>query len=76
MTTEHASVWGGTGRPSPAESDRRRKEFVRLIVSGADFAAAAREARIQPMRALAVLSEREMRQLIALDAADTEPQAA
>lgn len=53
------------GRPRATESAARRREFVRLVATGAGFAAAAREARIQPLRALAILDEPEMRQLIA-----------
>lgn len=54
----------GPGRPRGAESDARRREFVRLIASGAEFHQAAREARVQPFRALAILSEPEIRQII------------
>jgi hypothetical protein len=53
------------GRPRAADSKQRRKEFVRLIASGEDFDKAALDARIGPVRALAILSEPEIRQIIA-----------
>lgn len=58
------SVFGGKGRPSPAESDRRRREFLRLVAEGAPFDEAARTARIQPLRALAILSHPDVRPLL------------
>jgi len=53
-----------TGRPRAAESERRRREFLRLVAAGADFDAAAREARIKPARALKLLSHPDVRQLL------------
>lgn len=51
------SVFGGVGRPSDEESARRRREFLRLVfaeeVEGDE---AARQARIKPERALAILT--------------------
>jgi hypothetical protein len=63
------SAFGGTGRPSTDESDRRRVEFVRLVVAGAPLDEAACEARINLKRALKILSEPEMRQIVAQVAA-------
>lgn len=50
-----ASVFGGKGRPSPEESERRRLEFLRLIDAGVPFDDAARQARISPWRALGIV---------------------
>lgn len=46
----------GVGRPSNAEIKRQQREFRRLVVAGVDIEEAAREARIKPERALAVLT--------------------
>jgi hypothetical protein len=43
------------GRPRGSESDRRAATFRRLIDSGVAFDDAAREAKISPWRALAIL---------------------
>lgn len=59
-----ASVFGGKGRPSPEESERRRVEFVRLIAAGEDFDVAAERARIAPKRALKLLSHPDVRPLL------------
>jgi hypothetical protein len=64
-----ASVFGGTGRPSSEESERRRREFVRLVIAGTPFAEAARASRIKPLRALSILDAPEMRQIIGQAAA-------
>ncbi|HEY8723347.1 MAG TPA: hypothetical protein VIL92_05750 [Gaiellaceae bacterium] len=53
------------GRPRGPESDRRRQRFVALVLAGVDFDAAAEQARIKPERALSILSQPEMRQIIA-----------
>jgi len=50
------SVFGGHGRPSPEESERRRLEFLRLIDAGLDFDEAARRAKISPWRALSIVN--------------------
>jgi hypothetical protein len=60
-----ASVFGGAGRPSTEESDRRRREFLRLIVEGVPGDEAARRARIKPERALAILTHPDVRPLLA-----------
>lgn len=60
-----SSLLGGKGRPSPEESDRRRREFLRLVAEGKPLDEAARTARIQPLRALAILSHPDVRPLIA-----------
>lgn len=57
------------GRPRKAESERRRREFVALVAGGAKLHEAAEQSRIKPARALALLDEPEMRQLLALQAA-------
>jgi hypothetical protein len=59
------SAFGGTGRPSPEESDRRRREFLRLVAAGVDFDEAAKLSRIKPLRALAILSHPDVRPLLA-----------
>lgn len=53
------------GRPRASESERRRQRFVALVAEGVAFDVAAELARIKPQRALALLSQPEMRQLIA-----------
>lgn len=53
------------GRPTRRESAARRQEFIRLVASGEDFDKAARDARIQPIRALSILSQPEVRPLLA-----------
>lgn len=58
-------IFAGNGRPSRDESERRRQHFVALVAGGAPFDEAAEQARIKPERALAILSQPEMRQLIA-----------
>ncbi len=55
------------GRPSNPEQRRRRIEFVRLIAGGAAFDQAARDAQLSPVRALAILSQPEVRQLISVE---------
>ena len=60
-----ASVFGGTGRPTAAESALRRREFIRLVASGVPFDKAAEEARVHPRRALAILSHPNVRPLLA-----------
>jgi hypothetical protein len=58
------TIFGGTGRPSPAESDRRRREFLRLVAEGVPFDEAAKQSRIKPLRALAILSHPDVRHLL------------
>lgn len=58
-----------TGRPDAVETQRRTKEFIRLVVDGEDFAVAAERACVKAERALSILSQPEVRQLIALDRA-------
>lgn len=53
------------GRPRAPESERRRREFVRLVAAGSSLADAVRISGIQPKRAIALLDQPEMRQLIA-----------
>lgn len=36
------SVWGGKGRPSPAESQRRYREFLRVLSATGSFDQAIR----------------------------------
>lgn len=57
------------GRPRAAESNARRREFIRLIVMGVDFDVAARDAQIKPERALKLLSHPDIRPLIVTRAA-------
>jgi len=59
------SKFGGVGRPTNQEADRRRHEFARLIASGATLGEAQRGARISLQRALDLLDPPEMRQLAA-----------
>jgi hypothetical protein len=59
------SKFGGIGRPSAGESERRRMEFVRLIASGASLGEAQRGARVSLQRALDLLDPPEMRKLAA-----------
>lgn len=59
------SMFGGTGRPSREESERRRREFIRLVAQGSSLADAVKTSGIQPKRAIALLDEPEMRQLLA-----------
>ncbi len=59
------SIFGGTGRPNKAESERRRLEFVRLLALGTPFPEAAEAAKITPERALQILWEQ--RELCHLD---------
>ena len=55
------SIFGGTGRPTKSESERRRREFVRLLANGKSFADAALEAKVKPDRALQILwDQREL----------------
>lgn len=54
-----------TGRPRGPESDRRRREFIRLVIAGTPLLDAAREARIKPERALALLDTPEGSAIIA-----------
>lgn len=60
-----ASIFGGIGRPSKDESERRRVEFLRLVAAGIDFDVAARDAQIKPERALKLLSHPDVRPLLA-----------
>lgn len=53
------------GRPRAPESDRRRREFIRLVAEGSTLTDAVRLSGIQPKRAIALLDQPEMRQLIA-----------
>ena len=53
------------GRPRAAESDQRRRDFICLVAAGVDFAEAAKQARIKPLRALAILSHPDVRPLLA-----------
>lgn len=62
------SKFGGIGRPTNEEADRRRHEFARLIASGATLSEAQRGARISLQRALDLLDPPEMRQLAARSA--------
>lgn len=64
-----ASRFGGVGRPTHDESRSRRRQFVGLVAAGVDFRAAAKQARVSPERALEILNEPEMRQVIAQVAA-------
>lgn len=59
-----SSLFGGTGRPSAKESDRRRCEFLRLVSEGVDFDQAAVLARISDRRALRILSHPDVRPLL------------
>lgn len=65
VTVVAESKFGGIGRPSADESERRRREFVRLIASGASLGEAQRGARVSLQRALDLLDPPEMRQLAA-----------
>jgi hypothetical protein len=68
---------GGVGRPSFAESERRRREFVRLVTAGTSFADAAAQAKIKPERALKLLDTPELRQIIfAVEASEIMAKAA
>lgn len=60
-----STPFGGHGRPSNEEQERRETEFKRLLVTGAALDEAARRSQLHPMRALRLLSPREMRQLAA-----------
>lgn len=51
-------------RPSRFESEARRREFAGLIVQGVRLDIAAREARIDPWRALQLVDSPEMIQLL------------
>lgn len=53
------------GRPTRHESERRRREFLRLIASGVPGDEAAKRARIDPERALAILTHPDVRSLLA-----------
>ena len=55
------------GRPRSGESDERRREFVRLVLTGADLKAATIKSRIQPLRALAIIDELAALRVVALD---------
>lgn len=46
-------------RPAALESRRRTREFVRLVVAGVSWDAAADAARVNPRRALRILFELE-----------------
>jgi hypothetical protein len=59
------SKFGGVGRPTSDESERRRMEFVRLIASGASLGEAQRGARVSLQRAIDLLDPPEMRKLAA-----------
>jgi hypothetical protein len=61
---DRPSPFGGVGRPTLEESERRRVEFVRLIASGVPLVEAVTTSRIQPLRALSVLDAPEMRELL------------
>lgn len=58
-----------TGRPRKVELERRRREFVGLVAAGSKLLDAAITTGIRPDRALALLDEPEMRQLLAQVAA-------
>lgn len=45
------------GRPSPRESERRTREFVRLVVGGSPFAAAQKQSGLAPATALRLFDE-------------------
>lgn len=55
---------GNHGRPRAADSDARRREFLRLVVAGVPGDEAARQARIKPERALAILTHPDVRPLL------------
>ncbi len=50
------NTFGGVGRPSLEEIERQQREFRHLIAAGVDVEEAAKQARIKPERALAVLA--------------------
>lgn len=54
-----------TGRPRAAESEQRRRDFIRLVAAGVDFDQAAKQSKIKPLRALAILSHPDVRPLLA-----------
>lgn len=54
----------GHGRPNRHESDRRRREFLRLVANGIPFDEAASLARVKPERALKLLSHPDVRALL------------
>jgi hypothetical protein len=58
-------VFGGRGRPAIEESERRRREFIRLLGMGTPFKDARRAAKISGDRALELLWEQ--RELCHLD---------
>jgi hypothetical protein len=45
------------GRPRNSESRERRKRFVALVLAGTPFTQAAVDARVAPLRALAIIDE-------------------
>lgn len=57
------------GRPDAVETRRRTQEFIRLALDGEAFDVAARRARVKAERALAILSQPEVRQLFTLERA-------
>lgn len=60
-----ASKFGGIGRPSHADLEHQRLEFLRLVAAGAPFDEAARQSGIKPLRALEILSHPDVRPLLA-----------
>lgn len=52
-------------RPIRHESEGRRREFVRLVASGVRLDRAAREARLDPWRALRLADSPEMLSMLA-----------
>lgn len=57
------------GRPDAGETKRRTQEFIRLVLAGEAFDVAAKQARVKDKRALHILSQPEMRQLLAIERA-------
>lgn len=54
---DHLPFRRKSGRPSPGESERRTREFVRLLAAGETFADAQRQSGIAAARVLRLLDE-------------------
>lgn len=58
------SVWGGTGRPSRDESERRTARFLCAVADGKDAVEAAKAAHLSPWKALRIVTESDFRDVV------------
>lgn len=59
-------LFQGSGRPRREDSDERVRAFVRQVSSGGSLADAARSSRLSPARALRLLDDPVLLQVVAV----------